>query len=611
MKFILLLLLSFNIFFLCYSQSPGGISSNLQMWVKSDAGLSSSGSNITGWTDQTAVNTFSVTGTPQLVAAGLNYHPTVQFDGSSRFSGNTSIANTTHAFAVGKIVNESGTFASGALIGNTTLASGDYFFHTEGGRLYAGNMANYTAYNTSNTLPFNIYSEDFGKTPAASDIIRINGANTVNNIGGDPVPYNRPPALGARVTQNMISGSELAEAIIYNTSISSTNVLKIESYLAIKYGIVLNNAGGGIAGDYTSSAGTIVWDASDGNAYHNQVIGIARDDNSGLLQKQSHSLDDITRIYLSTLQTTNAANGGSFSSDAQFIMAGNNQAYMHHTSGNTEYPAGLGIYSRIDREWKITNTGFAGTFSMDIKPKSGTVIPADIRILIDDDGNFANATMYNPAISFASGVITISGISTSMIPANSTRYLAIVSMGPSTPLPVELINFNASVADNQKVLLSWQTVTESNNDYFAIERSTSFVSWQEIGRASAAGNSSQLLSYTFTDNHPEDGDSYYRLKQTGIDGHFSYSAIKTVRLSLSVNQLKVYPNPVTDQLELQTGQNNLNKSLKIFDVIGRDMSGYIKITLISDTKVQADISKLPAGIYYIRTEKAAGKFLKQ
>ena len=598
MKILLLTVLCIP--FIGMSQAPGGVSSNLQMWVKANAGISTSGSNVTGWTDQAAVNTFSVTGTPQLLAAGLNYNPTVQFNGSSRFSGNTSITNTTHAFAVGKIVNGSGVSGSGSLIGSTTNGSGDYFFHTEGGTLYAGNSGNYTGYSTSNTLPFNVYAEDFGKTPAASDIIRINGVNTANNNGGDPVPYSRPPALGARMTENMISGSELAEAIIYNTSLSGANALKIESYLSVKYGITLSNTGGGTAGDYTSAAGTTVWDASNGSSYHNQVIGIARDDNSGLLQKQSHSTDDSVRIYLSTLQTTNAANSGSFSGDAQFVMVGNNQGRMFGIYGNTEYPSGQGIYSRIEREWKITNTGFDGAFSLDIKPKTTTITASDLRILIDDDGDFTNATMYNPSISFASGVITVSGISTTMIPANSTRYLAIVSLSPSSPLPVSLVHFTASVINNKKVSLAWQTASENNSSYFGIERSAAGVQWNEIGRVQGAGNSSQLLSYTFTDNDPIEGDSYYRLKQTDMDGKFSYS---TVVMLQSNNQAKpvIYPNPVKDILTITVGNEFLNKKAVLTDIQGR----LLQTINISSLSFTLDMTGYPAGTYWLKLNNGA------
>ncbi len=55
---------------------------------------------------------------------------------------------------------------------------------------------------------------------------------------------------------------KVAECIVYTSEITGANRQKIESYLAIKYGITNNNSAGGTAGDYIVSDGTTVWDAS-------------------------------------------------------------------------------------------------------------------------------------------------------------------------------------------------------------------------------------------------------------------------------------------------------------------------------------------------------------
>ena len=129
------------------AQSPGGVSSGLKLWLKTNTGVTTSGSNVTGWTDQSATNTFTVTGTPQLTSSGLNFNPIITFNGSSYFTGNTSIANSTEAFAVASIQNVSGVSGSGAVLGNTATVSGNYFFHTETGILYYGNSGAYSGTN--------------------------------------------------------------------------------------------------------------------------------------------------------------------------------------------------------------------------------------------------------------------------------------------------------------------------------------------------------------------------------------------------------------------------------------------------------------------------------
>ncbi|MEI9945812.1 MAG: T9SS type A sorting domain-containing protein [Chitinophagaceae bacterium] len=605
--------------FFCMSQNPGGVSSNLKLWVKANTGVSTAGSNVTDWIDQTTTNDFAKlgTGNPTLQTAALNYNPTVVFNGTTRFTGNTTINNITHGFAIGKIENPANVNGSGALIGSSASAGSDYFFHTQNATpaLFCSSTnptVQYTGANgSSNSIGYSLFSEDMGRTPGANDVIRLNGKDLVNDNGGDPVPYNAIPTLGSRATQNIIVGSELAEAILYDASLSFADRNKVESYLAMKYGITLSNSGSGTNGDYTSSSGTLIWDADNGSAYHHNVIGIAKDDNSALLQKQSHQSDDSTRIYISALAASNTLNAGTFGSDGQFVMMGHNNLNLRHTSGNIEYPSGQGIYSRLDREWKITNTNFDGTFSLDIKPNATSVTASDLRILIDDDGDFSNSTLFNPTITYSTGIITITGISNALIPVDNTRYLTIVSLSPMTPLPVSLTDFTANLINNNKyVQLNWKTISENNNDYFTIERSANALQWQEIGRLSGARNSSQLLVYTFTDKAPLPATNYYRLKQTDIDGNFSISDVTLVKPVPQPGKLMVYPNPARNEVIIDNTTGGHEK-LSVISVTGKDLTTSVNIILLDANRTKMDISNLPPGIYFIKSASGSFKIYKK
>jgi hypothetical protein len=131
---------------------------------------------------------------------------------------------------------------------------------------------------------------------------------------------------------NRIFAGQIAEVIHYDINTlpgGAADINKIESYLALKYGLTLSNSGGGTNGDYTSSAGTTIWTAATGSAYHNNVIGIGRDDNSALVQRQSHQTNDATQLYISAaIATSNLSNTGSFSTDAQFVMLGDDNAAL-------------------------------------------------------------------------------------------------------------------------------------------------------------------------------------------------------------------------------------------------------------------------------------------
>ena len=229
----------------------------------------------------------------------------------------------------------------------------------------------------------------------------------------------------------------LNEFIFYNRDLTALEMNKVHTYLAVKYGITLDLTGGGTQGDYLATDGTIIWDASINSNYHNDVIGIGRDDSQALLQKQSHSLDDITRIYLSNLQPTNVANTGVFNSDTSYVMIGTDGGLTCNTlATGSELPPSPLLNSRIEREWKVTKSNFSQNFNLDI-----TISPCAIGVdfdttclalLVDDDGNFANSTAYNSTsgLSFSKigNTITVSGISNLHIPDNSTRYLTLASV---------------------------------------------------------------------------------------------------------------------------------------------------------------------------------------
>jgi hypothetical protein len=94
-------------------------------------------------------------------------------------------------------------------------------------------------------------------------------------------------------------------------------------------------------------------------------------------------------------------------------------------------------------------------------------------------------------------------------------------LGTVVSLPIELINFIPHVQDNW-VNLKWQTASEINNDYFTIEKSKTASNWIIVTQVNGAGNSSNILSYSTTDQIPYNGISYYRLKQTDFNGQFEY-----------------------------------------------------------------------------------------
>ncbi len=91
-------------------------------------------------------------------------------------------------------------------------------------------------------------------------------------------------------------------------------------------------------------------------------------------------------------------------------------------------------------------------------------------------------------------------------------------------LPIELIEFTGKV-EPSAIILHWTTMTETNNDYFIVQRLGSNNNFYNIGSVDGAGTTAEPRYYSFYDYNPLTGISYYRLMQTDFNGVSSYSPV--------------------------------------------------------------------------------------
>lgn len=98
---------------------------------------------------------------------------------------------------------------------------------------------------------------------------------------------------------------------------------------------------------------------------------------------------------------------------------------------------------------------------------------------------------------------------------------------PCSALPVELLSFEANQGASG-VITQWTTASEQNSDHFTVERSEDRSAFKPIGTVEAAGNSHQVRDYSFIDRAPFTGTSYYRLRETDMDGTVSLSKVVSV-----------------------------------------------------------------------------------
>jgi len=170
----------------------------------------------------------------------------------------------------------------------------------------------------------------------------------------------------------------------------------------------------------------------------------------------------------------------------------------------------------------------------------------------------------------------------------------------NNPLPIELISFDAT-ARNKDVLVSWITATEVNNDFYTIERSIDGVTFESIGIVPAGEASRYGHYYDFVDSNPIPGTSYYRLRQTDFNGQFEVFPSVSVNFSSPID-LTVYPNPATDQVLIQTKDEN-RKEVRIYNYSGQLVMSFIS----SSTLIDVDISSLPHGAYIVEVTNFSQK----
>jgi hypothetical protein len=168
-------------------------------------------------------------------------------------------------------------------------------------------------------------------------------------------------------------------------------------------------------------------------------------------------------------------------------------------------------------------------------------------------------------------------------------------------LPVKLIEF--SVTENkEKNLLLWKTVTESNSDYFSVERSANGINYEAIGRVNATGFSSNIINYNFTDATPLKGINYYRLVMIDKDNSFEYSNIVTIARQaqgISILSAQVFTGKKQVSINVASAQNK-KATLAVFDVNGRQFLNE-RIELQKGlNNISKNITLAAKGIYYVR-----------
>ncbi|MGN7756801.1 hypothetical protein ACTJIV_04940 [Chryseobacterium sp. 22532] len=353
--------------FSAYGQSPGGVGTDLGLWVKADDGFTPS-----LWSDKSGNGYHLTQGTvglqPVLVnpTDKFNFNPAVNFD--NKAMGNNQVANrgvnnSLSLYSVASLETNSG---ANTLIGIGANGDNPHFGAYPNATFMMYTSLYGSADNPAITMskPY-LMSGHWQHATAGTARIELNGFAA--RTGG-----NQSSAAGNFVVGNDFVNSVnqpwrglVPEIIVYTNPKSGNENQRISSYLGIKYGLTLRT-GGVDSGtfDYLSSTSVNVWNGTANSTYHNNVFGIGRDDAGSLYQKQSKSVNDNQKLIIgagNSLSNMNSTNTNTLN-NGQFLIVGDNglKQSLSVSLSYTSAPGGE-INYRFASVWKVQNTGSPGT----------------------------------------------------------------------------------------------------------------------------------------------------------------------------------------------------------------------------------------------------------
>lgn len=207
------------------------------------------------------------------------------------------------------------------------------------------------------------------------------------------------------------SAGLVAEVIVYETLLKEKEIARIESYLAIKYGITLQK-------NYVNSLGETIWSRKNEEVYSNNIAGIGRDDHSTLYQKQgtSSSSPDQLIIGINKIAVSNRVNSGQIN-DKDYLIWGDNGRDFTLSRNDGQAKSNILL---SEKKWLMKPSGkTARTISTELEIDTRSLLPADFPkeyfcLAIDHSGSGdfvpENCTYITPDNISAEGIATFSGL---------------------------------------------------------------------------------------------------------------------------------------------------------------------------------------------------------
>ncbi|MEO7311818.1 MAG: T9SS type A sorting domain-containing protein [Chitinophagaceae bacterium] len=258
-----------------------------------------------------------------------------------------------------------------------------------------------------------------------------------------------------------------------------------------------------------------------------------------------------------------------------------------------------------------------------------------LRVTIDwnHNGNIADDTTKNGALAFSSGsgvtgspvTVTIPvGVPHSISPNYKTRL--VVSDAPVSFADFGNIFANGEIEDYQapavilpiyygtttatvkgcSVLISFETYAETPGGRYVIERSSNNIEWNTVTTIQSKGVSGVNQKYSYEDNMPYNGASFYRVREVTAAGINTVSSTMVVTVQCYQPKIRVFPNPTTGNVYVTLPNQYQGAGIELFNKLGQVVIS-INSRPGNSGNVVLNTTGLPRGIYVLQIKTPAQK----
>jgi hypothetical protein len=283
-------------------------------------------------------------------------------------------------------------------------------------------------------------------------------------------------------------------------------------------------------------------------------------------------------------------------------------------------------------QWRNGGSGTAGklsfSYSLDATSlNTGTWTPITaLDFLSPITTGSAVQLIGNDAVNSTSKLVTITGLNIAVAAKIWIRWENANASGGSTDdgiaiddvsvtpnpatAPVRLVFFNSSKSGSA-INLKWETLSETNNDYFEILRSVDGQTFSSLTKIKGKGNSSDKNSYSYSDFNPLRGTNYYKLKQVDFDGtEVIYPAI-TAQLVQEQLAFNIYSNSENKYfLDLEAPESS-SSTISIYNLGGQVVSSQNIRLERGSNKINLDVAKLEPSIYLLKISGSSFELRKK